>query len=146
MEEKYRELLAHHRVAFASSVEVERLYSVLQNENVLTVDDIEEIDKQPSGRDRADKLIDIIQLKENYGFKKLCKALENTYPHLLTVMFLGRRGSGVPTCSSASGIVLYTCICQIVTFAYLYCVASEAAGGGGGGSSWEYALRIPSVS
>ncbi|KAK3089838.1 hypothetical protein FSP39_006961 [Pinctada imbricata] len=103
MEEKHKELLDHLKTNFTNSFDVEKLVPVLRRENILTEVDVSEVENTLS-RDKAEKLIDIIKLKDKNAFEKLCKALENTFPHLLTVMFLGsqRRRSGVPTGSSDS--------------------------------------------
>lgn len=88
METKYKELLQIHRSKFANSIEVERLFPILKEKNILHQDDIEEINKH-SGSSRVEKLLDILTQKSNSAFQSLCLALESTYPHLLTVMFLG---------------------------------------------------------
>lgn len=87
MEVKYKELLKVHRSKFADVVNVDNLLPNL--ERTLSQTDIEEINKQTSNNDKIDKLLDILSSKDNFAFKNLCFALESTYPHLLTVMFLG---------------------------------------------------------
>ena len=89
MEDKYKELLELHRSKFSLVVDVERLFPILESAEVLVKEDIDEVSKQTTGPAKVDKLLDILIAKENLAFKSLCYALESTYPHLLTVMFLG---------------------------------------------------------
>ncbi|XP_060084116.1 disks large homolog 5-like [Ylistrum balloti] len=89
MESKHKELLSLHRAKFLSAIEVEKLLPILQSKNVVYADDISEINKQPSRAGRAERLLDILPDKPNSAFHGLCLALETTYPHLLTAMFLG---------------------------------------------------------
>ncbi|XP_069123796.1 disks large homolog 5-like isoform X1 [Argopecten irradians] len=89
MESKHKELLSLHRAKFLSAIEVEKLLPILQSKNVVYPDDISEINKQPSRAGRAERLLDILPDKPNSAFQGLCLALETTYPHLLTAMFLG---------------------------------------------------------
>ena len=89
MEDKYKELLELHRSKFNLVVDVERLFPILESSDVLSKGDIDEVNKQPNGPSKVDKLLDTLIAKENLAFKSLCYALESTYPHLLTVMFLG---------------------------------------------------------
>ncbi|XP_021371465.1 disks large homolog 5-like, partial [Mizuhopecten yessoensis] len=89
MESKHKELLSLHRSKFLSAIEVEKLLPILQSKNVVYPDDISEINKQPSRTGRAERLLDILPDKPNSAFHGLCQALETTYPHLLTAMFLG---------------------------------------------------------
>ena len=103
MEDKYKELLELHRSKFSLVVDVERLFPILESAEVLVKEDIDEVGKQTTGPAKVDKLLDILIAKENLAFKSLCYALESTYPHLLTVMFLGNNnrvgnpGKSTPT-------------------------------------------------
>ncbi|XP_006811582.2 disks large homolog 5-like, partial [Saccoglossus kowalevskii] len=100
MENKHNELLMCHRAKFVQSVEVERLYPILQNSGVLSAQDTEEIARITTSHGKVEKLLDILPSKGNQAFKSLCLALETTYPHLLTVMFLGSNvGSSQSTAS-----------------------------------------------
>ncbi|KAL3877008.1 hypothetical protein ACJMK2_034768 [Sinanodonta woodiana] len=102
MEEKYKELLELHRSKFTSVIDVERLFPILEGADVLDVKDIAEIKAQPTKPGRVEKLLDILPIKKNLAFKNLCLALETTYPHLLTVMFLGNNQSVLPDTRSLS--------------------------------------------
>lgn len=90
MEERYKELLKIHHEKFATTIEVERLYPILQGAQVLTTDDILEINKHHRSDEKVGKLLEIIQQKPHCPFQKLCFALQSTYPQLLTTMFLGQ--------------------------------------------------------
>ncbi|XP_055954932.1 disks large homolog 5 [Patella vulgata] len=90
METRYRELLELHRTKFVQLVEVERLYPILHGgSDGLSPTDIAEINKHSSREDKVEKLLSMLPSKGNLAFQSLCLALETTYPHLLTVMFLG---------------------------------------------------------
>ena len=91
MEDKYKELLEIHRSKFSLVVDVERLFPILESSEALTPSDIDEINKQTSKQAQVDKALDILIAKDNLAFRSLCYALESTYPHLLTVMFLGNQ-------------------------------------------------------
>lgn len=77
------------------SVDVERLYPILKSSDTdstpgaLDENDIEDIEQLHSQEDKVDKLLEILPTKGPQAFQALCLALETTYPHLLTVMFLG---------------------------------------------------------
>lgn len=90
MEERYKELLKIHHEKFATTIEVERLYPILQGAQVLTTDDILEINKHHRSDEKVGKLLEIIQQKPHCPFQNLCFALQSTYPQLLTTMFLGQ--------------------------------------------------------
>lgn len=97
MEEKFKELLEAHRSKFSAVVDADSLLPILERAETLTQSDLDEINKQSSNKDKIDKILDTLTKKDNFAFKSLCYALEQTYPHLLTVMFLGnsqRIGSG----------------------------------------------------
>ncbi|XP_041362513.1 disks large homolog 5-like [Gigantopelta aegis] len=88
MEEKHKELLELHRQKF-HAVDVERLYPILQGADVLTSDEVKEVNSQNSKIAKVEKFLDILPQKGSLAFESLCLALETCYPHLLTVMFLG---------------------------------------------------------
>jgi len=89
MEHIHKDLLSFHRTKFTSAIEVDKILPILQRGDVLNSGDVDEINNQGNREARADKLLDILPNKSNQAFLYLCLALENTYPHLLTVMFLG---------------------------------------------------------
>ncbi|XP_060579959.1 disks large homolog 5-like isoform X2 [Ruditapes philippinarum] len=89
MEDKFKELLEAHRSKFSAVVDADGLLLILERAETLTQIDVDEINKQTSNKDKIDKILDILTTKDNFAFKSLCYALEQTYPHLLTVMFLG---------------------------------------------------------
>ncbi|XP_022100420.1 disks large homolog 5-like isoform X2 [Acanthaster planci] len=110
MEEKHAQILKFHRAKFVQSVEVERLYPMLQP-SVLSQADVGEIEQQPSPQAKVQKLLDILPGRGSQAFQMLCLALETTYPHLLTVMFLGSDSvsvSAVGKGSSQSTVSSYT--------------------------------------
>lgn len=97
MEVKYKELLETHRSKFSAVVDAGSLLPILERAETLTQAEVDEINKQTTNKEKIDKTLDILTTKDNFAFKSLCYALEPTYPHLLTVMFLGnsqRMGSG----------------------------------------------------
>ncbi|XP_066304594.1 disks large homolog 5-like isoform X2 [Branchiostoma lanceolatum] len=105
MEDKHKELLQLHRAKFVECVKVDRLWETLQGAGVLTPTDISGI--QSSAQDdggKVDKLLDLLLEKGSSAFQSLCVALEKTYPHLLTVMFLGSN-QGTPTAGSSQSNV-----------------------------------------
>lgn len=89
MDMKYKELLDQHRTKFSAVVDVDRLLPILESAETLTQTDVDEINKLNANKEKVDKVLDILMNKDNHAFKGLCYALESTYPHLLTVMFLG---------------------------------------------------------
>lgn len=89
MDEKHKELLELHRSKFARAIDVDRIYSILKSADVLSDDDISTINGQTSKTAKVEKLLDILPSKGMLAFQNLCHALETTYPHLLTLMFLG---------------------------------------------------------
>lgn len=103
MDEKHVALLRRHRETFMKSVEVERLFPML--EEIISPSEIGDMKLLSSSQARVEKLLDILPGKGRPAFTYLCLALEKTYPHLLTVMCIGR---GDPTGSSPSTISPYT--------------------------------------
>ena len=92
MEERHIYLLKQHRNKFMQSVsKVELLYPMLHR--FLSPGDIHEIERASEQPDKVAKLLDILPIRGSQVFSTLCVALETTYPHLLTVMFLGNVGS-----------------------------------------------------
>ncbi|XP_052266355.1 disks large homolog 5-like isoform X3 [Dreissena polymorpha] len=89
MEAKYKELIELHRLKFSAVVDADRLLPILEIAETLSNAEVTEINKLTVNKERVDKILDILLNKDNLAFKGLCFALENTYPHLLTVMFLG---------------------------------------------------------
>ncbi|XP_014776830.2 disks large homolog 5 [Octopus bimaculoides] len=89
MDEKHKELLELHRSKFVRAIDVDRIYSILKSADVLSDDDISTINSQTSKTAKVEKLLDILPSKGMLAFQNLCHALETTYPHLLTLMFLG---------------------------------------------------------
>lgn len=89
MEEQHSNLLRQYRSKFVQSVEVDRLYPMLVKTKVLSVTETSIIDQLPSQQERVGRLLDILPTKGRLAFESFCLALETTYPHLLTVMFLG---------------------------------------------------------
>lgn len=89
MDESHKELLKIHRDKFIASIEVDRLFPTLQGAGVLDSNDISLIKSGTSRSGQAEKLLNVLPEKSNFAFQSLCLALETTYPHLLTVMFLG---------------------------------------------------------
>lgn len=89
MDENHKELLKIHQDKFLASIEVDRLFPILQDAGVLDSDDISLIKSATSRSSQVEKLLNILPEKTSYSFQTLCLALEPTYPHLLTVMFLG---------------------------------------------------------
>ena len=89
MDESHKDLLKIHHDKFIASIEVDRLIPTLQGAGVLDSNDILLIKSATSRSVQAEKLLNILPEKTSYAFQNLCLALETTYPHLLTVMFLG---------------------------------------------------------
>lgn len=89
MDEKHKELLKFHRTRFLQCVDIDRLIPLLQTNGVLSNDDVTDLRKYSSSGAKAEKLLDLLPSKGSQAFQAFCLALENTYPHLLTVMFLG---------------------------------------------------------
>lgn len=89
MDVKYKELLDDHRAKFSAVVDVSRLLPILESAETLTHSDVDEINKLATSKEKVDKILDVLMKKDNHAFQSLCFALETTYPHLLTVMFLG---------------------------------------------------------
>lgn len=110
MEEQHSNLLRQYRSKFVQSVEVDRLYPMLVKTKVLSVAETSIIDQLPSQQERVGRLLDILPTKGRLAFESFCLALETTYPHLLTVMFLGstsiiqlqHKGSSQSTVSSST--------------------------------------------
>ncbi|XP_035670102.1 LOW QUALITY PROTEIN: disks large homolog 5-like [Branchiostoma floridae] len=105
MEDKHKELLQLHRAKFVECVKVERLWDTLQGAGVLTPTDVSDI--QSSAQDdggKVEKLLDLLLERGSSAFQSLCVALEKTYPHLLTVMFLGSN-QGTPNAGSSQSNV-----------------------------------------
>lgn len=90
MEVTFKELLETHRSKFSAVVDADSLLPTLERAETLTHTDVGEINKQTTNKDKIDKTLDILTTKDNFAFESLCYALEPTYPHLLTVMFLGK--------------------------------------------------------
>ncbi|GBN69421.1 Disks large 5, partial [Araneus ventricosus] len=88
MDEEHKELLKFHRTRFLQCVDIDRLIPLLQTSGVLTNDDVTDLRKYNSSEAKAEKLLDLLPSKGSQAFQAFCLALENTYPHLLTVMFL----------------------------------------------------------
>ena len=88
MEERHAQILKFHRAKFVQSIGVERLYPMLQP-SVLSQSDVADIEQQPTPQAKVQKLLDLLPSRGSQAFQMLCLALETTYPHLLTVMFLG---------------------------------------------------------
>ncbi|KAF8796408.1 Disks large like protein [Argiope bruennichi] len=88
MDEEHKELLKFHRTRFLQCVDIDRLIPLLQTSGVLTNDDVTDLRKFNSSEAKAEKLLDLLPSKGSHAFQAFCLALENTYPHLLTVMFL----------------------------------------------------------
>ena len=88
MEEKYRELLDIHRSKFSDDVDAEVVLPILEREKVLDQNDVDVINQLTTNGDKVAKILDQLILKGNAAFESLCAALESTYPHLLTLMFL----------------------------------------------------------
>ncbi|GIY48544.1 disks large homolog 5 [Caerostris darwini] len=88
MDEEHKELLKFHRTRFLQCVDIDRLIPLLQTSGVLTNDDVTDLRKYNSSEAKAEKLLDLLPCKGSQAFQAFCLALENTYPHLLTVMFL----------------------------------------------------------
>ncbi|KAH3871815.1 hypothetical protein DPMN_035030 [Dreissena polymorpha] len=104
MEAKYKELIELHRLKFSAVVDADRLLPILEIAETLSNAEVTEINKLTVNKERVDKILDILLNKDNLAFKGLCFALENTYPHLLTVMFLGN--SQRTTSASGSGMTM----------------------------------------
>ncbi|XP_072165005.1 disks large homolog 5-like [Diadema setosum] len=88
MDEKHVALLRRNRETFAKSVAVERLFPMLNE--IITLAETTEIKLLPSSEARVLRLLEILPGKGKNAFTYLCLALEKTYPHLLTVMCIGR--------------------------------------------------------
>lgn len=108
MDESHKELLKIHRETFTASIEVDRLFPVLESACVLDSDDISLVKSATSRASQVEKLLKILPEKPSYAFQSFCHALESTYPHLLTVMFLGSNHT-----VSTPGIVYITVICTL---------------------------------
>ncbi|KAG1674898.1 hypothetical protein GQR58_014911 [Nymphon striatum] len=104
MDQKHKDLIGLHRSKFVQCVDVKRLMPFMQENEVLSVTDVEVIHRQQSRGGKVERLLDILQFKGNHAFQTLCLALETTYPHLLTVMFLGgnNKATGSTNTSIAS--------------------------------------------
>lgn len=89
MDEQHKELLKCHRTRFLKSIDIDRLIPLLQTNGALTNDDVTDLKKYHNSEGKAEKLLDLLPSKGSKAFQAFCLALENTYPHLLTVMFLG---------------------------------------------------------
>nr|XP_042896904.1 disks large homolog 5 isoform X2 [Parasteatoda tepidariorum] len=89
MDEEHKELLKFHRTRFLQCVDIDRLIPLLQTNGVLTNDDVTDLKKYNNSGAKAEKLLDLLPSKGSQAFQAFCLALETTYPHLLTVMFLG---------------------------------------------------------
>lgn len=100
MDEKHKELLKFHRTRFLQCVDIDRLIPLLQTNGVLSNDDVTDLRKYSSSGAKAEKLLDLLPSKGSQAFQAFCLALETTYPHLLTVMFLGgsKKMSGKCVC------------------------------------------------
>ncbi|KFM61603.1 hypothetical protein X975_08598, partial [Stegodyphus mimosarum] len=88
MDEEHKELLKFHRTRFLQCVDIDRLIPLLQSNGVLSNDDVTDLRKYSSSGAKAEKLLDLLPSKGSQAFQAFCLALETTYPHLLTVMFL----------------------------------------------------------
>lgn len=104
MDEKHKELLKFHRTRFLQCVDIDRLIPLLQTNGVLSNDDVTDLRKYSSSGAKAEKLLDLLPSKGSQAFQAFCLALETTYPHLLTVMFLGgsKKMSGKCVCLTAN--------------------------------------------
>ena len=89
MDVKFKELLDDHRAKFSAVVDVGRILPILESAETLTHSDVDEINTLTTSKEKVDKILDVLIEKGNHAFQSLCFALESTYPHLLTVMFLG---------------------------------------------------------
>ena len=74
MDERDKEVIQKMYVRLLENLEAKPLLSYLYQECVLSEDDKERIQKKRRRKKRAEKLIDIIQLRKN-GLKMLIKAL-----------------------------------------------------------------------
>jgi len=89
MEVKYKELIELHRHKFSAVVDADRVLPILESAETLTPSEVLEINQLGSHKEKVNKVLDLLLHKDNLAFKGLCHALESTYPHLLTIMFLG---------------------------------------------------------
>ncbi|XP_052768658.1 disks large homolog 5-like isoform X2 [Mya arenaria] len=104
MECKFKDLIELHRHKFSAVVDAERLLPILENVETLTNAEVSEINKLTTNKEKVEKVLDILLHKDNLAFKSLCHALESTYPHLLTVMFLGNSPAIRSTSASGSDV------------------------------------------
>ncbi|KAG8193583.1 hypothetical protein JTE90_000220 [Oedothorax gibbosus] len=97
MDENHKELLKFHRTRFLKCIDIDRLIPLLQTNGALTNDDVQDLKKYHNSEGKAEKLLDLLPSKGSKAFQAFCLALENTYPHLLTVMFLSgnKKMSGI---------------------------------------------------
>ena len=84
MEDVDRARLLRHRVYFVKNVDARRLYTSLQQEDVLTSDDCEIIEREGrTFKERAEMLLDTLTRKGPRAFSSLCRALRPTYRFVL---------------------------------------------------------------
>lgn len=88
MEEGYKKVIERHRDKFRRAITVERLFSPLVVSHVVNAEEAQAIQSEHPGQ-RVDRLLDVIQRKDDETFKKFCVVLETTYPYMLNCMFLG---------------------------------------------------------
>lgn len=89
MDNWHADLLLQYRSKFVQSMEVERLYPMLVKTKTLSDSETDMLDMLPTEQDKVGRLLDMLPKKGRRAFQSFCLALETTYPHLLTVMFLG---------------------------------------------------------
>ncbi|GAB6028550.1 hypothetical protein CHUAL_002693 [Chamberlinius hualienensis] len=89
MDDKYKESLFLHRAKFVQFVDVDLLFPYLLAVGILSENEIDQLRNETNQNVKAEKFLDLLPSKGDLGFRSLCIALESTYPHLLTVMFLG---------------------------------------------------------
>lgn len=90
MESRHCELLEKNRDKFIQTVDIDVLLPYFQATNLVSPADVISIATQTTKQTKITKFFDI--LCDNTSpqvFHTLCTALESTYPHLLTAMFLG---------------------------------------------------------
>lgn len=90
MDSKYMKLIEAHKSQFLKFVDVEKVLPQLKQSEVLSpaeVASITGVDGEGGPAAKTAKLLEVLATKDSEDFQALRVALENTYPHLLTVMF-----------------------------------------------------------
>ncbi|CAL1527985.1 unnamed protein product [Lymnaea stagnalis] len=83
---EFRDIIEIHRSKLEQTVDVEKLYHQLQQENAITMDEISLIEDLQSKPAKVGKLLDILLSKDSAALQSLYLVLQNVYQQLLTSM------------------------------------------------------------